>query len=143
MTTWTLPENEITETVRSTPPLFAIFEFRATFSRVQRRSESSRKDSSNNNEMNSAEPAGVDGSKYVEVAVPLHVSSTFIYRLPLSMRQLAQTGSRIVVPLGRTLVTGYIVALLENLRADTSLRECDIKDAKEILDAIPPVTPEL
>ncbi len=143
MTTWTLPENEITETVRSTPPLFAIFEFRATFSRVQRRSESSRKDSSNNNEMNSAEPAGVDGSKYVEVAVPLHVSSTFIYRLPLSMRQLAQTGSRIVVPLGRTLVTGYIVALLENLRADTSLRESDIKDAKEILDAIPPVTPEL
>jgi primosomal protein N' (replication factor Y) len=110
---------------------------------VQRRSESSRKDSSNNNERNSAEPAGVGGSKYVEVAVPLHVSSTFIYRLPPSMTQLAQPGSRIVVPLGRKLVTGYIVALLENLRAGTSLRESDIKDAKEILDDIPLVTPEL
>jgi primosomal protein N' (replication factor Y) len=93
--------------------------------------------------MNSPEPDDVGGSKYVEVAVPLHVSSTFIYRLPLSMRQLAQTGSRIVVPLGRKFVTGYIVALLENLRAGTSLREPDIKDAQEILDAIPLVTPEL
>ncbi|HEX9424010.1 MAG TPA: primosomal protein N' [Pyrinomonadaceae bacterium] len=93
--------------------------------------------------MNSPEPDDVGGSKYVEVAVPLHVSSTFIYRLPSSMRQLAQTGSRIVVPLGRKLVAGYIVALLDNLRAGTSLRESDIKDAKEILDAIPLVTPEL
>jgi primosomal protein N' (replication factor Y) len=110
---------------------------------VQRRSESSRKDSSNNNEMNTAELAEVGGSKYAEVAVPLHVSAPFVYRLPLSMRQLAQTGSRIVVPLGRKLVTGYIVALFDNLRADTSLLESDIKDAKEILDAVPPVTPEL
>lgn len=93
--------------------------------------------------MNSPEPDDVRGSNYVEVAVPLHVSSTFTYRLPSSMRQLAQTGSRIVVPLGRKFVTGYIVALLENLRAGTSLREADIKDAKEILDAIPLVTPEL
>ena len=93
--------------------------------------------------MNSPEPDDVGGSKYVEVAVPLHVSAPFVYRLPRSMRQLAQTGSRIVVPLGRKLVTGYIVALLDNLRAGTSLLESDIKDAKEILDAIPLVTPEL
>ena len=59
------------------------------------------------------------------------------------MRYAAQTGSRIVVPLGRKFVTGYIVALLENLRAGTSLQESDIKEAKEILDVIPLVTPEL
>lgn len=59
------------------------------------------------------------------------------------MRRLAQPGSRIVVPLGRKLITGYIVAVRENLRAGTSLQESDIKDAKEILDVVPLVTPEL
>ena len=66
-----------------------------------------------------------------------------MYRLPASLRDLAQPGARIVVPLGRKLVTGYIVALLDNLRADTSLQESDIKEATEVLDAVPLVTPEL
>ena len=83
------------------------------------------------------------GQQYVEVAVPVHVSSTFIYRLPVSLRHLAQAGSRIVVPLGRKFVTGYIVAVLEKLPDETSLQESDIKDAKEILDVVPLVTPEL
>ena len=81
--------------------------------------------------------------RYAEVAVPLHVASTFIYRLPESLRTEARTGSRIVVPLGRKLVTGYITGLLEELRPGTSLEETTVKDAKEILDVIPLVTPEL
>jgi len=81
--------------------------------------------------------------RYAEVAVPVHVSSTFIYRLPVSKCQVAQLGSRIVVPFGRKFVTGYIVGILENLRAGTSLQESDIKEAKDILDVIPLVTPEL
>jgi primosomal protein N' (replication factor Y) len=80
---------------------------------------------------------------YAEVAVPVHVSSTFTYRLPLAMRTLAQRGARIVVPFGRKHVTGYIVALSDVLRSDISLQEPDIKDAKEILDVVPFVTPEL
>lgn len=80
---------------------------------------------------------------YAEVAVPLHVSSTFIYRLPPSLLNAAQPGSRIVVPLGRKLVTGYIVQLLAELKPGTSLKESKIKDATEILDLIPLVTPEL
>lgn len=93
--------------------------------------------------MNPGKPNDAAGPEYAEVAVPVHVSSTFIYRLPASMRHLAQAGSRIVVPLGRKFVTGYIVALLETLRAGTSLQESDIKEAREILDAVPLVTPEL
>ena len=110
---------------------------------MQHRSESSRKDSSNKNQMNAAELADAGGPQFAEVAVPVHVSSTFIYRLPVSLRHLAQAGSRIVVPLGRKFVTGYIVDLLESLRPGTSLQESDIKDAKEILDVVPLVTPEL
>jgi len=40
-------------------------------------------------------------------------------------------------------LTGYIVALHEKLRDGTSLKEADVKDAREILDAIPLVTQEL
>jgi primosomal protein N' (replication factor Y) len=110
---------------------------------VEHRSESSHNDSPNTYERSPIEATDSDRPQYAEVAVPVHVSSTFIYRLSQDMRQVAQTGSRIVVPLGRKFVTGYIVALLENLRAGTSLQETDIKDAKEILDTVPLVTPEL
>ena len=80
---------------------------------------------------------------YAEVAVPVHVSLTFFYRLPPALRGIATPGSRIVVPFGRRFLTGYIVALHEKLRDGTSLKESDVKDAREILDAIPLVTPEL
>ncbi|MCA1604417.1 MAG: hypothetical protein LC775_02820, partial [Acidobacteria bacterium] len=110
---------------------------------MQHRSESSRKDSSNSNQITPAELAHAAGPQYVEVAVPVHVSATFIYRLPAALRHQAQPGSRIVVSFGRKFVTGYIVALLENLPSATSLQETDIKEAKEVLDAIPLLTPEL
>ena len=93
--------------------------------------------------MNHVEAGEAVGPEYAEVAVPVHVSSTFIYRLPVSLRHLAQCGSRIVVPLGRKLVTGYIVALHENLQAGTGPEESGVKEAKEILDAVPLVTPAL
>lgn len=81
--------------------------------------------------------------QFAEVAVPLHVAHTFVYRLPAAMQNVAHTGARIIVPLGRTLVTGYIVALLDQLKPETSLQEAEIKDAEDIVDAIPVVTPEL
>lgn len=80
---------------------------------------------------------------YVEVAVPVHVSQTFIYRLKPSQARVAQPGSRIVVPFGSRYVTGYIVALHQNLREESSLKESDVKEAQEILDAVPLVTAEL
>ena len=59
------------------------------------------------------------------------------------MHHLAQPGSRIVDPFSRKFVAGYIVALREGLRPGTSLQESDIKNAKELLDVVPLVTPEL
>ena len=81
--------------------------------------------------------------QYAEVAVPVHVLTTFIYRLPTALQENAQAGSRISVPFGKKLVTGYIVALHPELRSGTSLKEENIKEAKEILDAVPLVTAEL
>ena len=80
---------------------------------------------------------------FVEVAVPVHVSTTFVYRLPSELQTVAQIGSRIVVPLGRKFLTGYIVNLLDELKPGTSLKEEDIKDARDVLDVVPFVTPEI
>lgn len=59
------------------------------------------------------------------------------------MRPIAQAGARIVVPLGRKHVIGFIVKLHHDLSAIPSLNESDIKDAEEVLDLVPLVTPEL
>lgn len=107
---------------------------------MQQRSESSSKALVQDNQQDALDE-GLP--HYAEVAVPLYVFNTFIYRLPLSMRETAEPGMRIVVPLARKFVTGYIVSLRQGLSADSSLQETDIKDAREILDALPLVTPQL
>jgi primosomal protein N' (replication factor Y) (superfamily II helicase) len=110
---------------------------------VQQRLESSHEDSTEIKNINTTEANNGTANLFAEVAVPVHVSSTFTYRLPVSMREFAQAGSRIVVPFGRKFVTGYIVALSSDLRPQASLQESDIKEAKELLDVTPLVTPQL
>ena len=80
---------------------------------------------------------------YVDVAVPVHVSLTFTYRLTESMQKIAQVGARVMVPLGRKLTTGYIVGLRDKLGPGSSLIESEIKEVRELLDVEPVVTPEL
>jgi primosomal protein N' (replication factor Y) len=87
--------------------------------------------------------AEVDTPQYAQVAIPVHLSKTFTYRLPPAMQHVAQVGSRVIVPLGRKPVTGYIVALLPRLRSGTSLVESEIKEVQELLDVDPPLTPEV
>ncbi len=83
------------------------------------------------------------GPQYAEVAVPLHVSQTFTYRLPGSFRTIARIGVRALVPLGRKLTTGYIVALHSDLPTGTNFSETDIKNVAQILDSVPLLTPEV
>jgi primosomal protein N' (replication factor Y) (superfamily II helicase) len=59
------------------------------------------------------------------------------------MSFLAVVGARILVPLGRNLVTGYIVALHGQLEANSNLAEADIKEAESLLDTVPVCTPEI
>jgi primosomal protein N' (replication factor Y) (superfamily II helicase) len=81
--------------------------------------------------------------QYAQVAVPVHLTETFTYRLPPSMQAAARVGSRVMVQLGRKPTTGYIVALLTRLRSGTSLIESKIKDVQELLDVDPPLTPDV
>ncbi len=80
---------------------------------------------------------------YAEVALPLRLSQTFTYRLPLALQREAQVGARLFVPFGRKLATAYIVALHDALDPADGLDDAVIKDAEELLDAEPLLTPEV
>ena len=67
----------------------------------------------------------------------------FTYRLPASFGAIAKVGARVLIPLGRNLTTGYIVALHDTLSPDTSLTEDDIKELDQLLDSVPLITSEL
>ena len=79
----------------------------------------------------------------MEVAVPLHVSQTFTYRLPSDAREIAKIGCRVLVQLGRSLVTGYIVDIKDELRPSSTLSDSTVKDVVRVLDATPLITPEV
>src|SRR5215203_1556736 len=80
---------------------------------------------------------------YAEVALPLRLAQTFTYRLPLTLGSDARIGARVLVPFGRQLATGYVVALHEALDPALGLDESEIKEAEELLDAEPLLTPEV
>lgn len=48
--------------------------------------------------------------KYVEVALLLPISKTFIYSVPDQWREIAGPGKRVLAPLGKRSVTGYIIS---------------------------------
>ncbi len=81
--------------------------------------------------------------QYAQVAVAVHLTKTYTYRLTAAMQKAARVGSRVMVQLGRKPTTGYIVSLLPHLRTGTSLIESEIKDVQELLDVDPPLTPEV
>ncbi|HSL55580.1 MAG TPA: hypothetical protein VK868_14350, partial [Pyrinomonadaceae bacterium] len=83
----------------------------------------------------------MSNAQFAEVAVPLHVFQTFTYRLSPEQSTDAEVGSRLVVPLGRNLVTSYIVSLLDELPA--TLSDLDIKDAQVLIDSEPVCNPEI
>src|SRR5918995_1734196 len=82
-------------------------------------------------------------AKFAQVALPVHLRKLFTYKLPESMRQTGQVGSRVAVRLGNKPMTGYIVALLPKLREGTSLIESELKEVEELLDVEPSLTAEV
>src|SRR6476619_1447396 len=81
--------------------------------------------------------------KYAQVALPVHLRKLFTYRLPPSLQNLAQVGSRVLVKLGTKPTTVYILALMPKLRDGTSLVESEIKEIESVLDVEPAIIPEV
>jgi primosomal protein N' (replication factor Y) (superfamily II helicase) len=90
------------------------------------------------------EPQTAPGTScFAEVALPVHVSQTFTYRLTPEQSIHAKPGARIMVPFGRRIRTGYIVALHDELPTNIELDEADIKDVERLVDEVPVCTPEI
>src|SRR2546423_5976849 len=72
-----------------------------------------------------------------QVVVELPLETPLDYRIPPDLRTGCRIGQRVLVPLAKRQVLGYIVGL-----ASTST-VADLKDVVEILDATPLLTPAL
>ncbi|MCA1621354.1 MAG: primosomal protein N' [Acidobacteria bacterium] len=95
------------------------------------------------NQRRQPEAATAAPALYAEVALPLRLAQTFTYRLPHTLAADARVGARLLVPLGRQLATGYVVALHDALDPALGLEDSEIKDAEELLDVEPLLTPEV
>src|ERR1044072_8375161 len=78
---------------------------------------------------------------FAETAVPVYVRQTFTYHLPGDMARRAQIGCRVIVPFGKKLLTGFIVALHEQLQGEIS--ESEIKEVEELVDESPIIAPDI
>ncbi len=72
---------------------------------------------------------------FAEVAVPVYVRQTFTYRLTGDLPGRARVGCRVVVPFGKKLLTGFIVALRPHLDGEVS--DADLKEVAELVDETP------
>jgi len=73
---------------------------------------------------------------YVEVAVPLPIDHPFTYRVPAGEEARARVGVRVLVPFGRTKLTGLVTAVTDA----SALGGREAKDLLAILDDTPYVT---
>ena len=70
---------------------------------------------------------------YAEVTLSLPVSQTFIYAIPESMSTGSLVGSRVLVPLGQRMMTGFVIRLRKK-RLDPGIQ---LKEIVEVLDDEP------
>ena len=64
---------------------------------------------------------------FVEVAPSLPLSKTFYYQVPENLRDNLEVGKRVLVPLGKRRITGYVLGFPS---------EIEIKDTKDVLDVL-------
>ena len=77
-----------------------------------------------------------EGKKYVEVTLPLPLAPTYTYELPHQFQDKAACGSRVLVPFGRKLTTGYVV----DFTSQPQIPLEKIKKVRELLDEEPLIT---
>jgi primosomal protein N' len=71
-------------------------------------------------------PHGI--AAFAEVALPVAVHGTFTYAIPEELRDAVRLGSRVEVPLGAKLTTGFVVGLLDTTDVEK------VKPIRSVLD---------
>ena len=81
--------------------------------------------------------------QFAEVVVPRPLRQTFTYRLPIALQTTVKLGARLLVPFGKQQLTAYVVALHDELDSSLGIDREDLKDALELIDAEPLITPAI
>ncbi len=83
------------------------------------------------------------GARFVEVALPIPPRQTFTYKVPPALAERLKTGSRVLVPFGKRLVTGYAVALHGELDPELGIEPTSLKSISEVTDISPLLSEEV
>ncbi|HXP23340.1 MAG TPA: primosomal protein N', partial [Candidatus Sulfotelmatobacter sp.] len=75
---------------------------------------------------------------YCNVAVPVPLRTTFTYRVPETLREPVQVGSRVLVPFRKKSLVGVVAEMVEAAPEGTEIREIS-----KALDLAPALTPKL
>src|SRR4030042_6045984 len=75
------------------------------------------------------------GGLYAEVGIALPVEKTFHYAIPWQQRSICEIGKRVLVPLGKRKVTGYLLEISPHL--PPGIKGKDIKEIIDCLDEVP------
>lgn len=72
---------------------------------------------------------------FVEVLLPLPVTSTFTYRLPYDLNDVVKVGMRVIVPFGRTkLLSGIVMSITTDVPSYNVKYVVDVPDNKPIVN---------
>ena len=61
-------------------------------------------------------------SRFAQIALPVALHGTYTYAIPEELADGVRLGSRVEVPLGPKLTTGFVVGLIDEAPADTKMR---------------------
>ncbi len=80
---------------------------------------------------------GEENAPFIEVVVNLPLTKLFHYRVPEHLKSSVEVGKRVLVPLGKRKVTGYVVGVAQKPEVS------EIKDVLDVLDDQPLFTLKL
>src|SRR6476659_6007915 len=83
------------------------------------------------------------GDSFVEIALPVPLRRTFTYTLPAKYKDQVQIGTRVVVPFGKRMLTGYVLERFTELPDDADVTTDKLRSVREVLDEAPLLTREI
>ncbi len=77
--------------------------------------------------------------KLVELVFAIPTERSFYYSVPDELLDLAQVGVRAVAPIGKRILTGFIINVIDEKEFDDELKKISTKELKEIEDILDPI----
>src|SRR5690349_13349015 len=83
------------------------------------------------------------GESFLEFGLPVPLRPTFTFRLPDHLKTPVNVGARVIVPLGKRMLTGFVLDVFDSLPDDADVDPKKVKNISQILDEEPILTSEI